>query len=146
MGNEYAPSPDRRAREQVETYESTGGREGNTLRGKPVIILTTRGNKTGAIRKTPLRRVEHDGHYAVVASQGGAPTHPVWYHNLVADPNVELQDGPSPKRYVAHEARGEERELWWKRAVEAWPVYAEYQTKTERVIPVFVLDPVLDPA
>jgi len=142
MGNQYVASPQKWVRDQVETYESTGGREGNTLRGKPVIILTTRGNKTGNIRKTPLMRIEHDGHYAVVASQGGAPTHPVWYYNLVADPNVQLQDGPSPREYVAHEASGEERETWWRRAVEAWPDYAEYQKKTDRTIPVFVLDPV----
>jgi len=140
--DEYVPSPAGWVREQVEKYESSGGTQGNTLRGKPVIILTTRGNKTGVIRKIPLMRVEHDGHYAVVASQGGAPTHPVWYHNLVADPNVQLQDGSSPERYVAHEAKGEEREVWWKRAVEAWPDYAEYQKKTDRTIPVFVLDPV----
>jgi deazaflavin-dependent oxidoreductase (nitroreductase family) len=139
--NEYVPSPADWVREQVEKYEASGGAQGNTLRGKPVIILTTRGNKTGVIRKIPLMRVEHDGHYAVVASQGGAPTHPVWYHNLVADPNVQLQDGPSPKRYVAREAEGEERDVWWKRAVEAWPDYAEYQKKTDRRIPVFVLDP-----
>lgn len=141
MTNEYVPSPADWVREQVEKYEASGGAQGNTLRGKPVIILTTRGNKTGVIRKIPLMRVEHDGHYAVVASQGGAPTHPVWYHNLVADPNVQLQDGPSPKRYVAREAEGEERDVWWKRAVEAWPDYAEYQKKTDRRIPVFVLDP-----
>jgi len=139
--NEYVPSPADWVREQVEKYEASGGAQGNTLRGKPVINLTTRGNKTGVIRKIPLMRVEHDGHYAVVASQGGAPTHPVWYHNLVADPNVQLQDGPSPKRYVAREAEGEERDVWWKRAVEAWPDYAEYQKKTDRRIPVFVLDP-----
>jgi deazaflavin-dependent oxidoreductase (nitroreductase family) len=141
VGNEYVPSPAGWVREQVEKYESSGGTKGNTLRGKPVIILITRGNKTGAIRKIPLMRVEHDGHYAVVASQGGAPTHPVWYYNLAADPNVQLQDGPSPERYVAHEAEGEEREVWWKRAVAAWPDYAEYQKKTDRTIPVFVLDP-----
>ena len=141
MTNEYVPSPADWVREQVEKYEASGGAQGNTLRGKPVIILTTRGNKTGVIRKIPLMRVEHDGHYAVVASQGGAPTHPVWYHNRVADPSVQLQDGPSPKRYVAREAEGEERDVWWKRAVEAWPDYAEYQKKTDRRIPVFVLDP-----
>jgi deazaflavin-dependent oxidoreductase (nitroreductase family) len=141
VSDEYVPSPAGWVREQVEAYESSGGTKGNTLRGKPVIILTTRGNKTGAIRKIPLMRVEHDGHYAVVASQGGAPQHPVWYHNLVADPNVQLQDGAEPRAYVAHEATGEERSTWWKRAVEAWPDYAEYQKKTERTIPVFVLEP-----
>ncbi len=141
VSNDYRPSPAGWVREQVEAYESSGGTKGNTQRGKPVIILTTRGNKTGAIRKIPLMRVEHSGHYAVVASQGGAPTHPVWYYNLVADPNVQLQDGPAPQQYVAHEALGEERSIWWKRAVEAWPDYAEYQKRTERTIPVFVLDP-----
>ena len=141
MSDEYAPSPEQWVRDQVEKYEATGGAEGNTLRGKPVIILTTRGNKSGNIRKTPLMRVEHDGRYAVVASRGGAPTHPVWYHNVVADPHVQLQDGPEPKQYVAHEAAGDERDTWWDRAVEAWPPYADYQKKTDRQIPVFVLDP-----
>jgi deazaflavin-dependent oxidoreductase (nitroreductase family) len=140
--DEYAASPEQWVRDQVAEYESTGGAEGNTLRGRPVIILTTRGNKTGKIRKTPLMRVEHDGKYAVVASRGGAPTHPVWYHNLVADPHVQLQDGPQPKQYLAREVEGSERDEWWARAVEAWPDYAEYQTKTDRRIPVFVLEPV----
>jgi F420H(2)-dependent quinone reductase len=142
LEGEYEPSPTRWARDQVELYESSGGTEGTTMRGKPVIILTTRGARSGKIRKTPLMRVEHDGLYAVVASLGGAPKHPVWYHNIVADPRVELQDGPVRQDMTAREATGEEKALWWERAVEAWPDYAEYQRKTDRVIPVFVLEPV----
>jgi deazaflavin-dependent oxidoreductase (nitroreductase family) len=137
----YEPSPDKRSREQVELYESSGGAEGNTLRGKPVIILTTKGAKSGLVRKTPLMRVEHDGHYAVVASQGGAPKHPVWYHNLVADPHVELQDGPVRQDMTAREVTGEEKAQWWERAVAAWPDYANYQERTDREIPVVVLEP-----
>jgi deazaflavin-dependent oxidoreductase (nitroreductase family) len=111
------------------------------MNGKPVIILTSLGAKSGKLRKTPLMRVEHDGEYAVVASLGGAPQHPVWYYNLTASPHVELQDGPAKGEYVAREVQGAERESWWKRAVAAWPDYAEYQKKTTRVIPVFVLTP-----
>jgi deazaflavin-dependent oxidoreductase (nitroreductase family) len=138
---EYAPSPTDWVREMVEKYESSGGAERMSW-GKPVIILTSVGARTGKVRKTPLMRVEHDGHYAVVASLGGAPKHPVWYFNLKANPRVELQDGPVKKEYVAREVTGEEKSLWWKRAVEAWPDYANYQTKTDRQIPVFVLKPV----
>ncbi|MGW3244111.1 nitroreductase family deazaflavin-dependent oxidoreductase [Streptomyces sp. NPDC001070] len=138
---EYEPSPESWVREQVERYESSGGTDGTTLRGKPVIILTTRGAKSGKIRKSPLMRVEHDGRYAVVASLGGAPKHPVWYHNVVADPRVELQDGPERWDMTAREVFGEEKAQWWDRAVEAWPDYADYQKKTEREIPVFVLEP-----
>ncbi|MER5177481.1 nitroreductase family deazaflavin-dependent oxidoreductase [Streptomyces sp. NPDC002896] len=141
LEGEYEPSPTRWARDQVELYESSGGTEGTTMRGKPVIILTTRGARSGKIRKSPLMRVEHDGIYAVVASLGGAPKHPVWYHNIVADPRVELQDGPVRQDMTAREVMGEEKALWWERAVEAWPDYAEYQKKTDRVIPVFVLEP-----
>ena len=142
LQGEYAPSTSEWARNQVELYESSGGTEGTTMRDKPVIILTTRGAKSGKIRKTPLMRVEHDGEYAVVASEGGAPTHPQWYHNLVADPHVELQDGPTKQAMTAREVTGDERATWWRRAVAAWPDYADYQTKTERTIPVFVLSPV----
>jgi deazaflavin-dependent oxidoreductase (nitroreductase family) len=110
--------------------------------GKGVVLLTMRGAKSGKIRKVPLMRVEHDGVYAVVASLGGAPKHPVWYFNLKADPRLQLQDGDVTGDFVARELDGEERDLWWNRSVEAWPDYAEYQTKTERVIPVFVLEPV----
>jgi deazaflavin-dependent oxidoreductase (nitroreductase family) len=140
-GDEYTPSPHDYVRETVELYERSGGTEGNTMMGKPIIILTTVGNKTGTLRKTPLMRVEHDGSYAVVASKGGDPKHPVWYHNITADPEVELQDGATKKKYVAHEATGEEKELWWSRAVAVWPDYDNYQTKTDRTIPLFVLTP-----
>ncbi|CAM5673085.1 nitroreductase family deazaflavin-dependent oxidoreductase [Streptomyces griseorubiginosus] len=140
----YEPSPTQWVRDQVELYESSGGTEGTTLldTGLPVIVLTTRGAKSGSIRKTPLMRVEHDGRYAVVASQGGAPKHPVWYHNIKAEPLVELQDGPVKRDFKAREITGVERDEWWDRAVAAYPPYAEYQTKTDRVIPVFVLEPV----
>jgi len=137
---EYAPSPNDRAREQTELYESSGGTEGTTLRGMPVVILWTLGAKSGKIRKTPLMRVEHDGDYAVVASLGGSPQHPVWYHNLVANPHVELQDGPERHDYTAREVTGEEKALWWERAVAAYPDYADYQKSTDREIPVFVLE------
>jgi deazaflavin-dependent oxidoreductase (nitroreductase family) len=142
LNGEYEPSPSDWARRQVERYENSGGTEGTDLRGKPVIILTSVGARSGKIRKTPLMRVEHDGEYAVVASLGGAPKHPVWYHNLVANPHVELQDGPVKKDYQARELQAGEREAWWERAVEAWPDYAEYQKKTGRTIPVFLLTPV----
>ena len=142
LQGEYQPSPSDFVSDQVETYERSGGAEGNTMGGKPVIILTTKGAKSGKIRKTPLMRVEHDGRYAVVASKGGAPEHPVWYHNIAANPDVELQDGPDRRDYRAHEAAGDEKAQWWDRAVEAWPDYAEYQKKTDREIPLFVLEPV----
>jgi F420H(2)-dependent quinone reductase len=138
---EYEASPAKWVSDQVNLYEGSGGTEGNTYEGQPVIILTTRGNKSGKVRKTPLMRVEHNGSYAIVASKGGAPSHPVWYHNVVVDPNVQLQDGPEPKSYVAHEATGEEKAAWWERAVAVWPDYAGYQTMTDRQIPLFVLDP-----
>lgn len=140
--SEYAPSPRDYVRETVDLYESTDGAEGNTLQGRPIIILTTTGAKTGKVRKTPLMRIEHDGSYAVVASLGGAPKNPVWYHNIVAHPEVELQDGATRKKYVAHEASGEEKARWWARATQTWPDYATYQTKTDRQIPLFVLSPV----
>lgn len=138
---DYTPSPWDWVREQVETYERTGGREANTLRdtGLPIIILTTRGNKSGNVRKTPLMRVEHEGEYSLVASKGGTPNHPVWYHNLKADPKtVMVQDGPLPFDADVRELSGDERTQWWDRAVAAFPPYAEYQQKTQRVIPVFV--------
>ncbi|ACU38813.1 nitroreductase family deazaflavin-dependent oxidoreductase [Actinosynnema pretiosum subsp. pretiosum] len=141
LSGEYDPSPEKWVRDQVELYESSGGTEGTTLRGMPVIVLTTLGAKSGKIRKSPLMRVEHDGRYAIVASLGGAPKHPVWYHNVVAHPQVELQDGPVRKEYVAREVTGDEKAQWWERAVAAFPDYADYQRKTEREIPVFVLDP-----
>src|SRR5581483_2292511 len=143
---EYVPSPWQWVSDQVEAYERSGGREANTLRdtGVPVIIVTSRCAKTGAVRKTPLMRVEHDGRYAVVASVGGAPKHPVWYHNVVADGHVELQDGAHRWDMTAREVFGAEKAEWWDRAVEAWPDYAEYQKKTDRTIPVFVLEPVAE--
>lgn len=141
LTGDYAPSPSDWARTQAETYESSQGTQATTLRGMPVVVLTTVGARTGRLRKTPLMRVEHDGRYAVVASLGGAPQHPQWYHNLVAHPRVELQDGPVRRDYVAREVHGDERALWWERAVAAYPDYADYQERTERVIPVLVLEP-----
>ena len=141
LTGDYEPSTAGWARKQAERYEATDGAEANDLRGRPVIILTSVGAKTGKLRKTALMRVEHDGDYAVVASMGGAPRHPVWYHNLKANPHVELQDGGSKRDYLAREVGGDEKTVWWARAVEAWPDYAKYQTKTDRQIPVFVLEP-----
>ncbi|WSQ06623.1 nitroreductase family deazaflavin-dependent oxidoreductase [Streptomyces sp. NBC_01231] len=153
LKGEYEPSTAQFVRDQVELYESSGGTQGTTLgvlvtreedeklADVPVVILTTLGAKSGKIRKSPLIRVEHDGVYAVVASAGGAPKHPVWYHNAVADPRVELQDGPVRQDMVAREVTGDEKAVWWARAVEAFPPYAEYQNNTGREIPVFVLEP-----
>lgn len=141
LQGEYEPSPWDWVREQIETYERTGGREGSTLRdtGLPVIIVTTKGNRSGKIRKTALMKVEHDGEYALVGSMGGAPKDPVWVHNLRADPTaVMIQDGPEPWDAVVREIDGDERAEWWDRAVAAFPPYAEYQSKTSRTIPVFV--------
>jgi deazaflavin-dependent oxidoreductase (nitroreductase family) len=145
LTGEYAPSTAGWARKQAERYEATNGEEANDLRGRPIIVLTSLGAKTGKLRKTPLMRVEHDGVYAVVASQGGAPKHPVWYFNLKANPHVELQDGPTKRDYLARELSGDEKAVWWERAVEAWPDYAKYQTRTKRQIPVFVLEPIVKP-
>jgi F420H(2)-dependent quinone reductase len=142
LEGEYEPSAAQWVRDQVETIESSGGTEGTTLRGKPVIVITNRGAKTGKLRKTPLMRVEHNGTYAAVASQGGAPTHPVWYYNLVAEPHVELQDGPVKQDMTARLVTGAERAAWWERAVAAFPDYADYQKKTDREIPVFVVEPI----
>ena len=141
LEGEYEPSPSEWVRKLVDTYEATGGREANTLRdtGLPIIIVTTRGRRTGKLRKTALMKVEHEGEYALVASMGGAPKHPVWYFNLKDDPTaVMIQDGPEPWDAVVREVEGDERAAWWERAVAAFPPYAEYQTKTDRVIPVFV--------
>jgi F420H(2)-dependent quinone reductase len=142
LTGDYQPSAASWARDQVELYERSGGTEGTEMNGRPVIILTSVGAKTGKIRKTPLMRVEHGGEYAVVASLGGAPQNPVWYYNLTVNPHVELQDGPVKKDYQAREASGEERATWWERAVATWPDYAAYQKKTTRTIPLFVLTPV----
>jgi deazaflavin-dependent oxidoreductase (nitroreductase family) len=138
----YGPSTAAWARKQAELYEATGGDQANDLRGRPIIVLTSVGAKTGQLRKTALMRVERDGTYAVVASMGGAPKNPVWYYNLKANPHVELQDRASTRDYVAREVTGDEKAIWWKRAVEAWPDYATYQTRTDRQIPVFVLEPI----
>lgn len=142
LSGEYAPSPLDWSREQADTYMKSGGTEGTQLQGKPVILLTTVGAKTGKLRKTPLMRVEHDGQYAIVASLGGAPKNPVWYHNVVKNPRVELHDGTVTGDYDAREVFGDEKAIWWQRAVAVWPDYASYQTKTDRQIPVFVLTPV----
>ncbi|MET4049209.1 MULTISPECIES: nitroreductase family deazaflavin-dependent oxidoreductase [unclassified Rhodococcus (in: high G+C Gram-positive bacteria)] len=139
LTGEYEPSTSDWARKQAELLEESGGTQGTSMNGMPVVLLTTKGNKTGKLRKTPLMRVEHDGEYAVVASLGGAPKHPVWYYNVVADPNVELQDGTDKADYVAREVTGEDKAVWWERAVAAYPDYADYQKKTDRDIPVFVL-------
>lgn len=141
LQGEYEPSPAQWVRDQVEEYESSGGTRGTTLRGVPVVVITSVGATSGKLRKNPVMRVEHEGVYAAVASKGGAPEHPSWYRNLVKHPLVELQDGPSRGDYVARQVEGEERALWWRRAVELWPDYATYQTKTDREIPVFVLEP-----
>ncbi len=142
LSGDYEPSTSDWARENAEKYMESGGSEGTELKGKPVILLTTIGAKSGKIRKTPLMRVEHNGEYAVVASLGGAPKNPVWYYNVAKNPRVELQDGPTTRDYEAREVFGDEKAAWWERAVEAWPDYADYQKKTDRQIPVFVLTPV----
>jgi deazaflavin-dependent oxidoreductase (nitroreductase family) len=146
LSGDYEPSPSDWAREQAERYERTNGAEGAELRGRPVIVLTSVGARTGKLRKTPLMRVEHGGRYAVVASLGGAPRHPLWYWNLKANPHVELQDRDVRRDYTAREVFGDEKGEWWQRAVETWPDYAKYQEKTDRVIPVFVLEPLASEA
>ena len=141
LEGEYAPSTAKWVRDQVEAYEQSGGEKANTLRetGLPIVVVTMRGNKTGKVRKIALMRVEHDGEYALVASRGGAPKHPVWYYNLTANPDeVTLQDGPQPFEVSVRQVSGDERANWWERAVAAYPPYADYQKRTERVIPVFV--------
>lgn len=141
LDGEYEPSTSAWARNQAEKYEATGGQQAGDLYGRPVIVLTTKGAKTGKLRKTALMRVEHEGKYAVVASLGGAPKHPVWYFNIKAHPHVELQDGAVKHDYLAHELVGDAKAAWWERAVAAYPPYADYQTKTSREIPVFLLEP-----
>ncbi len=141
LSGEYQPSTFDFSRDQVDRIERSGGTEGTDNQGKPVIVLTTVGAKTGKLRKTPLMRVEHDGEYAVVASLGGAPKNPVWYYNVVANPHVELQDGPAKQDYQAREVHDEEYAQWFERAVAVWPDYAEYQKKTDRKMPIFVLTP-----
>lgn len=144
LSGEYEPSPSKWVRDQVQEYEASGGTTGTTMRGMPVIILTMRGAKSGKRRKVPLMRVEHMGEYAAVASKGGAPRNPTWYSNLVADPRVEVRDGTVVRPMTAREVTGEEKAIWWERCVAAFPDYADYQVKTERPIPVFVLTPTAD--
>jgi len=144
LDGEYEPSPEKWVRDQVAEYEASGGRRANTLldTGWPIIIVTMRGVKTGKIHKYGLMRVEHDGEYALVASKGGAPRNPVWYYNLIAGPEaVMIQDGPEPFDVVVREVTGEEKAIWWERAVAAYPPYAEYQARTTRAIPVLVATP-----
>jgi F420H(2)-dependent quinone reductase len=141
LQGDYEPSSAEWVRNQVEEYESSGGTKGTELRGVPVVVITSLGASSGKLRKNPVMRVEHDGVYAAVASKGGAAEHPAWYRNFVEHPLVELQDGAAKRDYTARQTSGEEREAWWKRAVAVWPDYAGYQTKTDREIPVFVLEP-----
>lgn len=143
IDGEYGPSTWEWVADQIEAYEASGGTEANTLRdtGIPIIVFTTKGHKTGLVRKVALMRVEHGGQYALVASKGGAPEHPGWYHNLLADPTIIMQDGPDPWSTTARLITGEERALWWERAVAVFADYANYQDKTDREIPVFVTDP-----
>jgi deazaflavin-dependent oxidoreductase (nitroreductase family) len=144
LTGEYEPSTLDWVREQVELYESSSGTKGTTLRdtGLPVVIMTMYGASSGKLRKVPIMRVEHEGRYAAVASQGGAPKHPTWYANLVANPDIELQDGPVKRDMVAREVTGDEKKVWWERSVAAFPPYADYQRRTEREIPLLVLEPV----
>ena len=138
----YEPSKWDWVREQAEAYEASGGTKANTLRdtGIPIIVMTCIGHKTGNVRKVPLMRVEHEGEYAIVASKGGAPSHPGWYHNLVADAHVMVQDGPAPHDYEVRLVSGDERAQWWDRSVAVFPTYADYAVKTDREIPVFVAE------
>ena len=141
LQGEYEPSSAKWVRDQVQEYESSGGTSGTTLRDVPVVVITSVGASSGKLRKNPVMRIEHGGRYAAVASKGGSPEHPAWYRNMVEHPLVELQDGPARGDYIARELSGDEREAWWERAVQVWPDYAEYQTKTDREIPVFLLEP-----
>ena len=141
IDGKYVPSPQPWVRDQVEKYEGSGGADGTTLQGQPVVIVTNRGAKTGAVRKTPLMRVEHEGAYAAIGSKGGAPENPVWVYNLRKNPQVVVQDGAKVVELTARELAGEERAAWWDRALVSWPAYADYQKKTDRLIPVFVLEP-----
>src|ERR1700760_2799102 len=141
LQGEYEPSAAQWARDQVDEIERSGGTSGTLLRGVPVVVITSVGASSGKLRKNPVMRIEHDGRYAAVASKGGAPEHPAWYRNFVEHPLVELQDGPAKGDYTARELSGDERATWWDRAVQVWPDYANYQTKTDREIPVFVLEP-----
>jgi F420H(2)-dependent quinone reductase len=145
LQGDYEPSPSDWVREQVNEYEASGGQRANTLldTGMPIIVVTTRGHRSGKLRKNPVMRVEHEGEYALVASKGGAPENPEWFYNLVAHPDeVAIQDGPAPFRVTVREVTGDEKARWWEWAVAAYPPYAEYQERTDRQIPVFVASPV----
>jgi len=142
LNGEYEPSPSQWVRDQVELYESSNGSEGTEMMGMPVVLLTMRGQSSGKLRKVPLMRVEHDGVYAAVASVGGGPKHPVWYHNLTADPHIELQDRGTRQDMIVREINGDEKAQWWERCVAAFPNYADYQAKTDREIPVLLAEPV----
>jgi deazaflavin-dependent oxidoreductase (nitroreductase family) len=142
LTGDYEPSALDWVREHVEQIVRTGTTDGVTIAGRPIVLMTYRGAKTGKIRKTPVMRIEHEGRYAAVASKGGEPTNPQWYASLVAEPDIELQDGTATREYRAREVFGDEKALWWRRAVDAYPDYADYQRKTDRQIPVFVLEPV----
>ncbi|MGM0384896.1 MAG: nitroreductase family deazaflavin-dependent oxidoreductase [Actinomycetota bacterium] len=141
LHGEYVPSPREYVRKQVEEFESSDGTRGHLMRGYPIVVITMRGARSGTLRKVPLMRVEHGGRYAIIASMGGAPTHPLWYHNLKAHPEAVLQDGAQRIDVLARELEGEERPEWWERAVTAFPDYADYQRRTDRLIPVFLLEP-----
>ena len=143
LTGEYKPSTSDWARKQAERFEASDGAEANLLRGKPIIVLTSVGAKTGTLRKTALMRVEHEGRYLVVASKGGHPEPPAWYWNVRKNRHVELQDGPVKRDYVARELEGDERAEWWERALEVWPDYASYQERTDRLIAVFLLEPII---
>jgi deazaflavin-dependent oxidoreductase (nitroreductase family) len=143
LTGEYKPSTSDWARKQAEAYEASDGTRANTLRGVPIIVVTSIGAKSGGLRKTALMRVEHDGRYLAVASKGGHPSPPNWYWNIVANPHVELQDGAVKRDYIARELEGDERAEWWERALEVWPDYASYQERTERLIAVFLLEPTI---
>jgi deazaflavin-dependent oxidoreductase (nitroreductase family) len=145
LEGEYAPpDPESWVREQIETWERSGGTEGTSLldTGMPVVIVVNRGVVSGQLRRTPLMRVEHEGSYLAVGSKGGAPKNPAWVANIRADARVEVWDGPTKGDYTAREIDGDERATWWERAVAAYPPYADYQVRTERLIPLFVLEPV----
>lgn len=141
---EYVPSNQQWVRDQVEAFEASNGAEANTLErtGDPIVVITSLGAKSGKVRKNPVMRVERDGKYLAVASKGGAPENPEWFHNLVTHPEVDLQDGPVKKSYKARIVHGEERADWWEHAVKTWPTYAEYEKKTDREIPLFLLEPI----
>ncbi|WP_028638606.1 nitroreductase family deazaflavin-dependent oxidoreductase [Nocardioides sp. URHA0032] len=143
LEGEYEPSPEGWVREQVEEFEASNGARANILRGRPdwpIVVITSRGAKSGKLRKNPVMRVEHDGVYAAVASKGGTPDNPTWYHNFIAHPEVDLQDGAEKHTYRVRVAEGEERAEWWERAVAQYAPYAEYQENTDREIPVFLLE------